>query len=181
MVLQACVDAGPDICALYESTPQKIHARLDYIFNSLKRRPLPVSNMVNGTYKQYGLVDYKLARTVLLLLLYLPYGRGGVHAAPYVMNALAAVERGDGLLLSQLAGLVPTPFTFDCDAPDKPNTAVVTPDATFAIACGDGAVLNDTVEDLQLRFDSMARYSGFADVWPIRSFCSLSTLSMVAR
>ena len=174
MVLDACVDAGPDICALYESTSQKVHTRVNNIFDSLKRRPLPISAMVNGTYKNYGIVDYKMARTVVFRLLYSPYGRNGVRAAPNVTNALAEAEKGNGLPLAELAGLVPTPFKCECSAPEKPSTPILTPDATFAIACGDGAVLNDTLEDLERHFENMAKDSEFAAVWPFRSFCTLS-------
>jgi hypothetical protein len=143
------------------------------ILDNLKQRTLPVSAEVNGTYQNYGLVDYKMARSVVFVMLYSPYGSNGVHLAPSVTYALAQAEKGNGLPLGELAGLVPTPFRCECPSDNPPTQPLIfTPDTTYAIACGDGAVLNDTVEDLEKYFEKMSKDSEFADMWSIRSQCT---------
>ena len=176
-ILGACADAGPSLCALHESTTEKVHARLTAIFDALKRRPLPVYSNITG--KEYGLVDYKLARLVLFTLLYAPYGstfyRNAKHPSMDLLHALADVEKGDGLALGRLAGIVPANAPFSCSCPGEPHPPVVdTPDTTIAILCADAEAARgeDTVEDLEEHFRKMSEGTEFANMWPIRTYCS---------
>lgn len=175
MILDACVAAGPSLCGLHESTTDKVHARLTAIYDTLKKSPLPVHN--NITSREYGLVDYKLARRALYMLLYAPYGdtvRNANYPAMDLLRALANVEKGDGLALGRLVGIVPADAPFSCSCPGKPRLPiVVTPDAGTALMCtdSDSARSKDTVEELEEYFRRMHEDSEFADQWLHRAFC----------
>ena len=173
IILDACVAAGPTSCPLYESTTEKVHARLTAIFDALKRRPLPVYNNITG--KEYGLVDYKLARRALFTLLIAPYGTTTKYPSVDRLRALADVEKGDGLALARLAGIVPADAPFSCSCPGEPRPPIAdTPDATAAIVCADAEAARgeDTVEDLEEHFRKMSEGTEFADQWPFRTYCS---------
>ncbi|EKM58437.1 uncharacterized protein PHACADRAFT_252751 [Phanerochaete carnosa HHB-10118-sp] len=172
-VLDACVAAGPLSCALYESTTEKVHDRLTAIFDNLKKQPLPVYS--NETRIEYGLVDYKFARLALFGQLYSPYGRATLYPSMLVLNALAQLEKGDGLPLGRLLGIVPVRAPFTCECPGDPRPPVVaTPGALAAIVCADAdpARAVDTVEDLEEHFVRMREHSEFADQWPLRVLCT---------
>lgn len=172
MIMQACVDAGPGVCPLYESTPEKVHARITNILNSLKRRPLPVNTNSSST-TGYGLVDYRVARTALFWLLYSPYASGKTfYPSLQIAYALSEAEKGNGEPLGKY-DVSRAPFKCECPAPKEPTrSAVIALDAFYAIACSDGAVRNnDTVGDLEEHFDMMFRDTEFAGMWPFRGYC----------
>ncbi|EKM58438.1 uncharacterized protein PHACADRAFT_252753, partial [Phanerochaete carnosa HHB-10118-sp] len=178
MILDACVASGPLRCALYESTTDKVHTRLTAIFDSLKKRPLPVYN--SEASKEYGLIDYKLAHRELFMRLHSPYGGLEAGNASYptmdLLHALAQVEKGNGLPLARLLGIVPlqAPFTCQCSDSPRPPPAYVTADAFVAIACTDSdpARAVDTIEDLEEHFVRLHASSEFADQWPERVYCT---------
>lgn len=172
MVLQACVDAGPGVCPLHESTREKVHARIENILSNLRRRPLPV-NTNSSSPTGYGLVDYRIARSVLFVLLYSPYAAGKMfYPALQVFHALSEAEKGNGEPLGNY-DVFRAPFKCECPKPEKPTRpSLMSLDATFAILCSDGAVRNnDTVEDLEEHFDAMFRDTEFAGMWPYRAHC----------
>ncbi|GJE90062.1 alpha/beta hydrolase [Phanerochaete sordida] len=175
-ILDACVAAGPSTCALYEPSTDKVHARLTAIFDALKQRPLPVYNNITG--KEYGLIDYKIARSALFNRLYSPYPstpEGPTYPIMDLLEALAQVEKGDGLALGRWMGIVPAQTLFSCNCPSKPRPPqVLSPEAFTAIACSDSdlARAGDTIEDLEEHFAKMRGDSEFADQWPFRVICS---------
>ncbi|GJE96257.1 alpha/beta hydrolase [Phanerochaete sordida] len=178
MILDACVAAGPTKCALYESTTDKVHARLTSIFDNLKKQPLPIYNSTSG--REYGLVDYKLVRTALFMLLYSPNGGTNISAdypAQNFLNALAHVEKGDGLPFGRLTHLVPVEPPFSCSCPGEPGKPTVVPflwlEASTAIACSDSdaAHADDTIEDLEEFFEELAKGTEFADQWAVTLAC----------
>ncbi|KIP02216.1 hypothetical protein PHLGIDRAFT_305697 [Phlebiopsis gigantea 11061_1 CR5-6] len=176
MFMQSCVDAGPDICPLYEPTVARVHTRITDIFTSLQRRPLPVHSDAANPHG-YGLVDYRTARLALFYFLYGPYARGGQsHPAMRVAHALAAAERGDGAPLSAFDASRELPLHCECPVPGQPAPppAVDTPDTMAAIICADaaGQRLNDTVQDLEAHFHAMLETSEFAPAWPFGAWCS---------
>ncbi|GJE96256.1 alpha/beta hydrolase [Phanerochaete sordida] len=178
MIIDACVSAGPE-CPLYESTSDKVHARLNAIFTNLKKQPLPVYNGTTG--KEYGIIDYKLARAALFALVYFPYGVTAmtpIYTSIIILHALAQLEKGDGLELGRILGMVPVQAPFSCNCPGEPPAPRPIPlanlDATIAIACGDAAASrgDDTVPILEEYYGQLSKISEFADMWPIRISCS---------
>ncbi|GJE90051.1 alpha/beta hydrolase [Phanerochaete sordida] len=184
-ILDACVAAGPSLCALYENTTDEVHARLSAIFAALKTRPLPVYS--NATGKEYALIDYKTARRALFAQLYAPYG-GTARVSNYpsmeLLHALAQLEKGDGLALARHAGLVPASTPFTCACPDAPPAPLLlTPDTSIAIGCGDTGLarVGDTPEDLEAHFANMSTFTEFADQWLFRVGCTGWTTQSVER
>jgi hypothetical protein len=97
LFFEACVDAGPDACALHAAAASTIKARVANITAQLKSRPLPVVSD-----HSYGLVDYRLLRELLFHFLYAPYGVAPRPTAQSLSVALVAVEAGDGRPLWEL-------------------------------------------------------------------------------
>ena len=172
MFLQACVDAGPDACALYEPTASAIHARIHRLFEKLKASPVPVdmSEVPYPLSVPYGLIDYKAVKALLFLFLYIPYDNG-MLSAPRLAAALRDLENGDGVKLWGVLGLFALKFTCECPVPGHPLPPIPTPDTQHAIYCTDGDQISDTVEDLQKKFALLAKESEFADVFQIAGTC----------
>lgn len=169
LILQACADAGPEKCALYEPTANQVHARLTNIFENLKRNPVAVlTNSSAGPSVDYGIVDYKSAKGPLFLFLYSPYSGLG----PILMSAFRALEDGNGEPFWNIVAPLLPQFSCSC----KPGASTIeTPEAVLAIACSDGLPIADTVEELEKGFHELRRQSEFADVWTIRPSCMYVT------
>ncbi|KAF8152839.1 hypothetical protein K438DRAFT_1525004, partial [Mycena galopus ATCC 62051] len=145
-----CVAAGPDLCAFYESTAAAIADRLAALTESIRAQPVPVI-----TPTAYGLVDYSLLRNTMFNSFYAPYALFGPLA-----QGLAALESGDGSILFSL--LETAPFQCDCSNDTVPfhlNNF----DAVWAVQCGDGAVVTDTVDELREFYDNAAKTSEFVE------------------
>lgn len=170
IVLEACVAAGPELCALYEKTADDVHARLTSIYNGLKRRPLP---FYDSTGENYGILSYKAARNSLFKLLYAPYGKNERYPSMELLNALAEVQKDNGLALARIAGLAPSRSPFKCACPRKPRRPVSNRlDTQSAIACADAGPRSDTLDDMEHEFLRMSELSEFADMWSISGQCS---------
>ena len=171
MFLQACVDAGPQECALHEPTASAVHARIHRLFGRLKTNPMPVriTDASPSINTPYGLITYKSVKTALFLFLYSPYTTATL-GAPRLASALRDVENGDGVALWGLLNSFEEKFSCDCPIiPGEPTPfSVSTPDAQQAIMCTDGDDVFDTVEDLESHFELLAADSEFADVFPTR-------------
>jgi hypothetical protein len=171
MFFAACSEAGPDACALHESSADAVKARASNIFAGLKDRPLPVRAQTNavGASTEYGLVDYAFTRGIVFQWLYHPYGAG--RNASAVAGALAAAERGDGRPLWDMAkgALVDN----KCECGDKRRAPAGREyERTLAIACSDGDVVDDSLGELREHFERMAQDSSFAESWSLRLICS---------
>lgn len=165
----ACADAGPDDCALYESSPAKVAARVDNLFAKLKTQPIAVPLPHNSTgAPSYGVVDYALVRGLVFGFLYKPMNNGTTSAAS-LARILAAADKGDGLLAWN-ANKDAQP-QLKCECPGAPALPAMG-SATHAIACSDGDPVDDSVEQLQELYEKMAKDSSFADMWGLRVSCS---------
>jgi hypothetical protein len=174
MFYEACFEAGPDACALYETTVDAVESRVENIFAKLKARPIPVyapAATKSTSSVNYGLTDYAVARNIVFQFLYGPYGSRG-HNATAVANGLAAAEKGDGRPLWDLTKDSLTDFKCECGK-DEPGTEPIGGrETTLAIACSDGDVVDDGVEELQAHYEEMAKQSSFAELWNIRIQCA---------
>ena len=168
---ESCVQAGPQMCGLYESTPDKVDARLHKLLDNLKKSPIPILD-VETPFRRYGMIDYKLAKQTLLLFTYSPYSKTTIGAKG-LSWAFYELEKRNGAPLWTFLTLLAERFTCDCPVPGQPSPPnIQTPDALQTIACTDARQLNDTVEDLQVFFSKNAQQSELADVWPIRALCA---------
>jgi hypothetical protein len=154
---EQCVIAGPLECALYEKTPSAVHARVEKIFATMLRRPIPT---VIGTGPlDYGLVDYGTVRRTVLKFLYIPFSFGGQALA----LLLASAEKGDGSPFYQTQLDQGTLLQCACDnGPTK--IGGLGPVGAAAIAFSDSGPINDTVAELEAWYEANKRESSFADV-----------------
>ncbi|KAJ7864256.1 TAP-like protein-domain-containing protein [Mycena olivaceomarginata] len=145
-----CAAAGPDLCAFYEPTAAGVADRLAALTESVRTHPVAAV-----TPAGYGIVDYSLLRQSLFTSFYVPYMLFGPIA-----QGLAALENGDG---SILLSIVQQPaFEYDCSNDTVPfhlNNG----EAVFAIQCGDGAEVTDTLEELRAWYDNAAKTSKFVE------------------
>jgi hypothetical protein len=176
MFYEACVEAGPDACALYRPTANEVQERTAKIFAALKERPIAVTAPVNATSAEleYGIVDYTMARSTVASVLYGPYGRYVVRpvlGSSALATALAAAEVGDGRPMWSANKGKLAQLECECD-----ESAVPAPlaghETTLSIACGDADVVDDSVDELQKHFEGMAKFSDFAEWWDIHVSCA---------
>ncbi|THH30474.1 hypothetical protein EUX98_g3728 [Antrodiella citrinella] len=166
---QACVEAGPFVCPIHESSAEKIHDRIQTLLTQLRSYPVSFYNATTGVY---GEVNYSLVKSVIFATLYNPYSLGkGLTAAlvdleqgnPESIWQLSRAKEADGLLTGSCA----------CPAtPGKPWSRMIGRENTWAIACGDGDDVTDDVDTLRKYYDDLAEDSIFAENWLIRVGCS---------
>lgn len=164
-IFQECADVGPDLCALHEATAEQVLARIEKIYDDLKRAPAAVlTEGGTGRIPDYGILEFKWAKAFFFQFLYSPYDGSG----PTLMSVLRALEGGDA-----------RPF-WDFIAPLKPQCGdtgpsqefiIELPDATTAISCSDGLPVNDTPAELEVVFQELTAQSEFGDLWALRAAC----------
>jgi hypothetical protein len=162
---EACVDAGPEACALHAASPSVIRARVANITAQLKRRPLPVVSD-HG----YGLVDYRLLRETLFHFLYAPYGPAPWTTPQSLSLALVAAEAGDGRLLWDLAEGAQAKLVCPCGEDRYPGPQSIA--ASIAIKCGESDAFHDSLDELQTRLDEAVEFLTFAELIYVRLFCA---------
>lgn len=86
-IYQACVEAGPSICPIHESSADAIDQRINAFLDKLKTQP----RFYNETSGAYGTLDYSAAKGAIATVLYVPYDSGASLA-----QALALAEQGVG-------------------------------------------------------------------------------------
>ncbi|KAF7340398.1 AB hydrolase-1 domain-containing protein [Mycena venus] len=129
-----CAAAGPDLCAFYEPTAAAIADRLAALTESVRTHPVPRC----------------LPRFYVPYMLFGPIAQG-----------LAALENGDGSILFSITQTTP-PFQCDCSNDTVPfhlNNG----EAVFAIQCGDGVEVTDTLEELRAFYENAAKTSQFVE------------------
>lgn len=163
------MEAGADVCGLYQSTPEQVLDRLHRLFAKLKKNPIVVP-MSKNDVGDYGLISYKLVKSTLLMFAYKPYAIASPLGAPQLSVSLAELEKDNGTpLWSWLSALQER---FECSCPTRPQEPkYVNTDALQAIACGDGGRVDDTVEDLEEYFSRLLAISEYADVVAPRPMC----------
>lgn len=164
---EACFQAGPQGCAIYDKSPQAIKARVDRILERLKVQPLTASVGSSSGVLDYGIVDFSVLKNALFVYLYHPYGGASAVAA-----ALAALEHGDANLLWQLPVLEEQKNLFKCPVANDTSVEQLVIEPQFAIACSDGTPVNDTYDQLEAGYEDNARKSSFAGGLPVRVECA---------
>ncbi|KAI0833046.1 alpha/beta-hydrolase [Hypoxylon sp. FL0890] len=146
-----CADGGPR-CPLFQlgDTSESIKKRFTDIMTWLEKEPaIIIPKQANVPI----LVTASDFRMIIFSALYAP-----VAAFPAVALLLKALV--DGQLSNHVASPAPTLLCHNLTLPQWPD------DAQKVIGCSDKRYkLNDDLESLQKRFEEMASYSSFADVW----------------
>ncbi|KAI2623133.1 alpha/beta-hydrolase [Hypoxylon sp. NC1633] len=146
-----CAEAGPR-CRFYElgDEPEDIKLRFSEVMERLEKEPIIV---IPSDINVPVLVTAGDVKSIVFTSLFAP-----VLAFPSLAILLRAIA--DDRLDSLVAGPVPTLFCHKLKLPLWPD------DAQPAVGCSDKRYkLNDDVPTLQKRFEEMASYSSFADIW----------------
>ncbi|KAI1414552.1 alpha/beta-hydrolase [Hypoxylon sp. FL1857] len=146
-----CAEAGPQ-CSLFKlgDKPESIKKRVNDIMSWLEKEPAIIIPKHANIPILLTASDFKL---VIFMALYSPN---------VVFPAVAILFKAliDGRLDEHVASPAPTFFCHNLTLPQWPD------DAQKVIGCSDKRYkLNDDLETLQKRFEEMASYSSFADVW----------------
>ncbi len=122
-----CHQAGPDKCALYESSPDKIRRRFFRVLEHVKENPVTIP-----LAEPPAIITHK---ALLAQFFYATYKPLTMYAL--VVNTIHAIETGNTAALTALAPLIVSPI--ECKCGDRPDPAFRGDnEVTFAIACGDG-------------------------------------------
>ncbi|VDC03622.1 unnamed protein product [Peniophora sp. CBMAI 1063] len=149
---QACYEAGPDLCAFYDSSAKQISANLDALYEQLKEAPIPV--LINEA--SFGFVDYGMLRGIIRDVVYFPY-----QYFPFLAQGLALLQQGNGTAFFEFAGTTST-FSCDCANSTNPDNGI---DALLTVGCNDAPVQNYSVSEWQSQFDTAAGVSEYAEVY----------------
>jgi hypothetical protein len=153
----SCSRAGPSLCAFHANTSSAVRARLENLIQSVKKHPVPVSN---GTF--FGIVDYTAVHGVVFKALYKP-----TALFKPLAEMLASLEAGNGEAVLRSS----TAEKAQCGCRESPLPSLR--EATDAIRCSDGEIVDDSLEDFERQFESMSELSTFADLWStVRVYCS---------
>lgn len=173
MFFEACAEAGPELCALHESSTSKIRQRFMNVLALIKTSPMPVTaTSLLASPTDYGTVDYTLVLEVLFLFTYSPYAiRPGAVSPASLASAFAAVEKGNAVPLWNLHKNNIIEFKCSC-SPTPSVPPFVMENALSAISCTDGDPVDDTVEELQAVYDRLIGDSMFGVIWGGRARCS---------
>jgi hypothetical protein len=148
---QSCFEAGPDLCAFYDSSPQKISANLDALYEQLKIAPMPANDSTS-----YGVVDYGFLRHTIRTLVYTPY-----QTFQPLAEGLALLAQGNASLIFSLNHSPLESNPCSCGTSD-PNINGF--DALLTIVCNDADVQNRTLEQWEDVFNATANVSAYAEV-----------------
>ena len=163
---QACVDAGPSVCPIYEPTAEGINTRVNALLEKLKAQPVHFYNTTSGAY---GLLDYSAAKGSIFTVLYNTH-----RAGAQLTHALAEAEKGIGQPLYDLSARVVKSDGLQCSCPASTPSVLFSesPENTIGIACGDAGPINSTLEELREFCEEMAKDSTFAEIWWIHAACA---------
>ncbi|KAK0202228.1 hypothetical protein DFS33DRAFT_1353358 [Desarmillaria ectypa] len=138
-----CVTAGPDACAFYAPTAEKMSSNLDSLYESLLIQPVPV---VSPSF--YGVVDYTVLRTAVERAMYIPYAYSSILA-----EGLSSLAEGNGSIIYEMQATTYDPSSVYDNSWE----------AEIAISCSDAFNNTDSVADLFAYWDSTKGLSTFAD------------------
>ena len=127
--------------------------------------PIPFVNTTDGAL---AVVGYDLVKGQLFQTVYFPHDIGAAFA-----SAFAALEAGNPEEMWRLSGAgATTEELFDDVCSPEANGTAVAGFPPFTIACGDGAPVDATLDDLRDFVERMSEQSVFGDVWPMHIFCA---------
>ncbi|KAL0564779.1 hypothetical protein V5O48_017258, partial [Marasmius crinis-equi] len=155
----SCKEAGPESCAFYEDSMEAMEAKLNDLYASVIKSPVPYR-----TDRNYGLVDYSLLHQSVLSGLYSP----GIY--PKLAKALQDLVEGNGTALATVEGDIP-PFECDCEGNKyefAPNL-----DSLPAFMCNDGEAVPPGLEEAKAHYQESVDFSSFGSIFgSFRISCS---------
>ncbi|TFK64067.1 alpha/beta-hydrolase [Pluteus cervinus] len=140
-----CHSAGPSGCPFYSSSPASIKQRLQALYDSVSKKPVPVV-----TDKSYGKVDFDRLKLTVFLSLYSPYAEFHTLA-----QGLADLENGNATAIYQVSE---TP-TFGCHCGSKPSFSSSINEGVVFVSCTDGVPLPNDLEFSRKHYNDMSKSS----------------------
>lgn len=135
-VYEACFEAGPDACAIYENSTDLVRARVSNLIDSIHDAPLPLYDDSDPSNIQFAIVDYSLVTQALSQVVYSPYS-----LAPVFAEAVIQMEQGNGTLVFESApgngADDASQNLFSCDAGFPQPFSSGGLEIVAAIGCGD--------------------------------------------
>ncbi|EJC98516.1 uncharacterized protein FOMMEDRAFT_171118 [Fomitiporia mediterranea MF3/22] len=167
-ILDACVQAGPSVCPIFENTTAQVHARIENLLNKLRIEPVL---LFNSTAINSAVVDYATVRSQIFEALYFPYESGAL-----LTEGLAALEQGNPSLIYQSSSESVFHSFLEDECPVQTGKPFVagTLEVTSTILCGD-IVTDDvqTIDYARAAYDFSSKLSPeFAGVWLAETLCS---------
>ncbi|KAH7106254.1 alpha/beta-hydrolase, partial [Auriculariales sp. MPI-PUGE-AT-0066] len=163
--------AASSACPLYEPSAAAVKQRYLRIVDAIHEQPLAV--LADDSPDRYGLVDYSMVRKVIFTSLNSPY-----RLFPRLSQALRDMEVGDGRAMYALSGRDDSEWRCKCSSD---GALIGSIEATRAILCGDGAVVNDTISELREHMQRVHDLTTFADMMYVRVWCSSWRVRTVER
>ncbi|EJC98517.1 alpha/beta-hydrolase [Fomitiporia mediterranea MF3/22] len=168
-ILDACVEAGPSLCPIFENTTAQVHTRVENLMDKLRIEPVL---LFNSTAINSAIVDYyATVRDQMLATLYFPYDSGA-----NLTQALAALEQGNAspIYHGSSESMFHAFLEGQCPAQTGEPFVAGVFDVTSTILCGD-IVTDDvqTISDARAAYDIASKLSPeFAGVWLGEALCS---------
>lgn len=159
-VYEACFEAGPAVCAIYENSTDLIRARVSNLIDSVHRAPLTLYDDSDPSNIQLAVVDYSLVTQTLGEVVYSPYSLASEFA-----EAVVQMEQGNGTFIFEAApgngadNAQQNLFSCDPNLPQPFSSGGI--EIVAAIGCGDR--LNPVATGLQA---SLPIYQGMTEVSP---------------
>ncbi|KAK1218736.1 hypothetical protein PQX77_018561 [Marasmius sp. AFHP31] len=149
---ESCKEAGPDACDFYEDSVEAMEGKLNDIYASVIKAPVPIQ-----TDKSQGLLDYSLVRAGLLLSLYSPFALWRPLA-----TALQDLSQGNATKAYTLLGESPL---FECDCDPSKYAFENLHEGLMAYICNDGDAIPPDFEAAQAHYQASAEYSPIGSFW----------------
>jgi hypothetical protein len=144
-----CHQAGERKCTFYEDTAEKIRDRLETLLDDLRMRPV-IALVTPDRHSLPEIITYSKVRKFISAALYRPIQKFGPLA-----DALAALEKGDGLTYLSIVNPAANALPETCDQNPIPPTVPLdalfegTDDAFPAIMCSDAEPLTETAVEFE--------------------------------
>jgi len=151
---EACVEAGPEECLLYEQSTADVYARIMNIHGSLRSSPASFYNQGSGVY---DILDAGVLGQAIFTTLYNPHAAGAI-----LLAALAALEKGDSYPIWQMSTRRQLKQSLACTCPEQTVVPYLGLFHTVAIACSDAKPITDSVDELRTYLKELEKQSMLA-------------------
>jgi hypothetical protein len=159
-IYEACFEAGPSACAIFENSTDLIRERVTNLTDSIHKAPLPLYNNSDPANIQFSTVDYSLVTQFIGQAVYSPYS-----LAPTFAEAIVEMEQGNGTTVFETtpgSGVDSgTADLFSCSSSFSQPFSTGFLEITAAIGCGDR--LDPVATGLQ---SSLSAYQELAQISP---------------
>ena len=155
------MEAGPDLCPIYENSTELVRARIGKLIDRVHLEPASFYNDSDPTQITFGIVDYTAVTIDLLGMLYDPY-----DDAPTFAQGVAQLEQGNASLAYDGPSLENTLTAESCSVDPSQPFVANSLDTEIPISCGD-ALVNQlkTFQQAFVSYQDMLKVSPFGSSW----------------